>query len=176
MQQQDRWRQSWSHACGPTASDSMPITHWQVLYAVQLCPPRVVLVNVDWCWEKLVFQVAPMILMCIGQCKLLTCWRALVSRHNVNHMQHLPNGREMYGGALTTLKSYLPHLLIIVKIWLNFSCPLGGLLTGKYHYEDKDGSQPSGRFFGNDWAAAYRNRLEKLIKLIYRYIYRYIVG
>ncbi|KAG7262854.1 hypothetical protein CRUP_032938 [Coryphaenoides rupestris] len=37
----------------------------------------------------------------------------------------------------------------------------GGLLTGKYHYEDKDGSQPSGRFFGNNWAAAYRNRYWK---------------
>ncbi|KAF6738784.1 Aflatoxin B1 aldehyde reductase member 2 [Oryzias melastigma] len=35
----------------------------------------------------------------------------------------------------------------------------GGLLTGKYHYEDKDGSQPAGRFFGNSWAAAYRDRL-----------------
>lgn len=34
----------------------------------------------------------------------------------------------------------------------------GGLLTGKYHYEDKDGSQPAGRFFGNSWAAAYRDR------------------
>uniref|UniRef100_A0A8B9HIT4 Aldo-keto reductase family 7 member A2 n=1 Tax=Astyanax mexicanus TaxID=7994 RepID=A0A8B9HIT4_ASTMX len=34
----------------------------------------------------------------------------------------------------------------------------GGLLTGKYHYEDKDGSQPAGRFFGNNWAAAYRDR------------------
>ncbi|KAM8756516.1 aflatoxin B1 aldehyde reductase member 3 isoform 2-T2 [Acanthopagrus schlegelii] len=37
----------------------------------------------------------------------------------------------------------------------------GGLLTGKYHYEDKDGSQPEGRFFGNSWAAAYRNRYWK---------------
>ncbi|XP_053171197.1 aflatoxin B1 aldehyde reductase member 3 [Scomber japonicus] len=34
----------------------------------------------------------------------------------------------------------------------------GGLLTGKYHYQDKDGSQPAGRFFGNNWAAAYRDR------------------
>lgn len=34
----------------------------------------------------------------------------------------------------------------------------GGLLTGKYHYQDKDGSQPEGRFFGNSWAAAYRDR------------------
>uniref|UniRef100_A0A4W6EZP3 Aldo-keto reductase family 7, member A3 (aflatoxin aldehyde reductase) n=1 Tax=Lates calcarifer TaxID=8187 RepID=A0A4W6EZP3_LATCA len=33
----------------------------------------------------------------------------------------------------------------------------GGLLTGKYHYQDKDGSQPAGRFFGNSWAAAYRD-------------------
>ncbi|XP_029948190.1 aflatoxin B1 aldehyde reductase member 4-like [Salarias fasciatus] len=37
----------------------------------------------------------------------------------------------------------------------------GGLLTGKYHYEDKDGSQPQGRFFGNNWAAAYRDRYWK---------------
>lgn len=37
----------------------------------------------------------------------------------------------------------------------------GGLLTGKYHYEDKDGSQPEGRFFGNSWAAAYRDRYWK---------------
>lgn len=34
----------------------------------------------------------------------------------------------------------------------------GGLLTGKYLYQDKDGSQPAGRFFGNSWAAAYRDR------------------
>lgn len=34
----------------------------------------------------------------------------------------------------------------------------GGLLTGKYKYEDKDISQPTGRFFGNDWAQAYRDR------------------
>ncbi|KAL3978352.1 homeodomain interacting protein kinase [Sarotherodon galilaeus] len=37
----------------------------------------------------------------------------------------------------------------------------GGLLTGKYHYEDKDGTQPAGRFFGNSWAAAYRDRYWK---------------
>lgn len=37
----------------------------------------------------------------------------------------------------------------------------GGLLTGKYHYQDKDGSQPAGRFFGNSWAAAYRDRYWK---------------
>lgn len=38
----------------------------------------------------------------------------------------------------------------------------GGLLTGKYHYEDKDGAQPAGRFFGNNWAKAYQDRYWKL--------------
>lgn len=38
----------------------------------------------------------------------------------------------------------------------------GGLLTGKYKYEDKDSSQqPTGRFFGNNWAKAYRDRYWK---------------
>uniref|UniRef100_A0A673FVI4 Aflatoxin B1 aldehyde reductase member 4-like n=1 Tax=Sinocyclocheilus rhinocerous TaxID=307959 RepID=A0A673FVI4_9TELE len=37
----------------------------------------------------------------------------------------------------------------------------GGLLTGKYHYEDKDGAQPVGRFFGNSWAGTYRDRYWK---------------
>ncbi|XP_070314910.1 aflatoxin B1 aldehyde reductase member 2-like isoform X1 [Odocoileus virginianus] len=34
----------------------------------------------------------------------------------------------------------------------------GGLLTGRYKHEDKDGKQPEGRFFGNSWAEVYRNR------------------
>lgn len=38
------------------------------------------------------------------------------------------------------------------------SLPAGGLLTGKYKYEDKDSKQPAGRFFGNSWAETYRNR------------------
>ncbi|KAI1890505.1 hypothetical protein AGOR_G00154390 [Albula goreensis] len=37
----------------------------------------------------------------------------------------------------------------------------GGLLTGKYHYEDQDTSKPEGRFFGNSWAGAYRDRYWK---------------
>nr|XP_013801522.1 PREDICTED: aflatoxin B1 aldehyde reductase member 2 [Apteryx mantelli mantelli] len=37
----------------------------------------------------------------------------------------------------------------------------GGLLTGKYKYEDKDTNQPAGRFFGNDWAQVYRDRYWK---------------
>uniref|UniRef100_A0A3Q3WX83 NADP-dependent oxidoreductase domain-containing protein n=1 Tax=Mola mola TaxID=94237 RepID=A0A3Q3WX83_MOLML len=37
----------------------------------------------------------------------------------------------------------------------------GGLLTGKYKYEDKHSSQPAGRFFGNTWATAYQDRYWK---------------
>uniref|UniRef100_A0A8D0G6G8 Aldo-keto reductase family 7 like/pseudo n=1 Tax=Sphenodon punctatus TaxID=8508 RepID=A0A8D0G6G8_SPHPU len=37
----------------------------------------------------------------------------------------------------------------------------GGLLTGKYKYEDQDSSKPTGRFFGNDWAKTYRDRYWK---------------
>ncbi|XP_027410140.1 aflatoxin B1 aldehyde reductase member 2-like [Bos indicus x Bos taurus] len=37
----------------------------------------------------------------------------------------------------------------------------GGLLTGRYQYEGKDGKQPLGRFFGNSWAEVYRNHYWK---------------
>uniref|UniRef100_A0A8C1AWR9 NADP-dependent oxidoreductase domain-containing protein n=1 Tax=Cyprinus carpio carpio TaxID=630221 RepID=A0A8C1AWR9_CYPCA len=37
----------------------------------------------------------------------------------------------------------------------------GGLLTGIYHYEDQDGPQPAGRFFGSSWAGTYRDRYWK---------------
>ncbi|XP_072282210.1 aflatoxin B1 aldehyde reductase member 2-like [Pyxicephalus adspersus] len=37
----------------------------------------------------------------------------------------------------------------------------GGLLTGKYQYEDKDKAKDACRFFGNSWAEAYRNRYWK---------------
>ena len=40
----------------------------------------------------------------------------------------------------------------------DYSLPAGGLLTGKYKYEDKDRKQPVGRFFGTNWAEIYRNR------------------
>nr|XP_005986120.1 PREDICTED: aflatoxin B1 aldehyde reductase member 2 [Latimeria chalumnae] len=38
----------------------------------------------------------------------------------------------------------------------------GGLLTGKYKFEDVYGAQPAGRFFGNTWAETYRKRYWKL--------------
>lgn len=34
---------------------------------------------------------------------------------------------------------------------------VGGLLIGKYKYEDKDGKQFVGCFFGNSWVEIYRN-------------------
>ncbi|KAM5247229.1 aflatoxin B1 aldehyde reductase member 3-like [Ctenodactylus gundi] len=37
----------------------------------------------------------------------------------------------------------------------------GGLLTGRYKYEDKDTNQPESRFFGNMWAELYRSRYWK---------------
>ncbi|XP_073457615.1 aflatoxin B1 aldehyde reductase member 4-like [Aquarana catesbeiana] len=37
----------------------------------------------------------------------------------------------------------------------------GGLLTGKYQYEDQDKTQEASRFFGNSWAEVYRNRYWK---------------
>uniref|UniRef100_A0A2I2Z3G6 NADP-dependent oxidoreductase domain-containing protein n=1 Tax=Gorilla gorilla gorilla TaxID=9595 RepID=A0A2I2Z3G6_GORGO len=37
----------------------------------------------------------------------------------------------------------------------------GGLLTGKYKYEDKGRKQSGGHFFGNSWAETYRNRFWK---------------
>ncbi|XP_023693086.1 aflatoxin B1 aldehyde reductase member 3 [Paramormyrops kingsleyae] len=37
----------------------------------------------------------------------------------------------------------------------------GGLLTGKYNHEEKNEVQPEGRFFGNSWAKAYRDRYWK---------------
>ncbi|KAH0503260.1 Aflatoxin B1 aldehyde reductase member 3 [Microtus ochrogaster] len=55
----------------------------------------------------------------------------------------------------------------------------GGLLTGRYKYQDKDEKQPEGRFFGTQFAQLYRNQywkeehfkgialVEKALKSIY---------
>ncbi|XP_056398111.1 aflatoxin B1 aldehyde reductase member 2-like isoform X1 [Hyla sarda] len=37
----------------------------------------------------------------------------------------------------------------------------GGMLTGRYKYEDKDKEQPTSRFFGINWSEMYRNRYWK---------------
>ncbi|XP_060766457.1 aflatoxin B1 aldehyde reductase member 2-like isoform X2 [Neoarius graeffei] len=49
----------------------------------------------------------------------------------------------------------------------------GGLLTGKYQYEDKDGAQPSGRFFGDARAAVYRDSWNTCTSLYNRVLQRH---
>ncbi|XP_072465208.1 aflatoxin B1 aldehyde reductase member 2-like [Notamacropus eugenii] len=39
----------------------------------------------------------------------------------------------------------------------------GGLLTGKYKYEDKDKKQPMGRFFGRNFSEIYQKRYWKVV-------------
>lgn len=58
-------------------------------------------------------------------------------------------------------KELLPCLRYYGMKFYAYNPLAGGLLTGKYHFEDKDASQPEGRFFGNSWAAAYRDRYWK---------------
>ncbi|XP_004592478.2 aflatoxin B1 aldehyde reductase member 2-like [Ochotona princeps] len=38
-----------------------------------------------------------------------------------------------------------------------YSPLVGGLLTGKYQYEDKEEKKPKGRYFGNPWAEYFRS-------------------
>ncbi|KAM6434951.1 aflatoxin B1 aldehyde reductase member 2-like [Liasis olivaceus] len=59
-------------------------------------------------------------------------------------------------------KELLPCLRHFGMSFYAYNPLAGGLLTGKYKYEDKDLSQPpAGRFFGNDWAKIYRDRYWK---------------
>lgn len=68
----------------------------------------------------------------------------------------------MYNATTRQVESELfPCLRYFGMKFYAYNPLAGGLLTGKYHYEDKDGSQPEGRFFGNSWAAAYRDRYWK---------------
>ncbi|KAL7843261.1 hypothetical protein AOLI_G00247730 [Acnodon oligacanthus] len=68
----------------------------------------------------------------------------------------------MYNGTTRQVETELIPCLRHFGIRFYAYNPLaGGLLTGKYHYEDEDKNQPAGRFFGNKWAAAYRDRYWK---------------
>ncbi|XP_006642010.3 aflatoxin B1 aldehyde reductase member 3 [Lepisosteus oculatus] len=58
-------------------------------------------------------------------------------------------------------KELLPCLRYFGMRFYAYNPLAGGLLTGKYKFEDKDSSQPTGRFFGNSWAEAYRARYWK---------------
>ncbi|KAJ8260016.1 hypothetical protein GJAV_G00176140 [Gymnothorax javanicus] len=57
-------------------------------------------------------------------------------------------------------KELLPCLRYFGIRFYAYNPLAGGLLTGKYQYQDLD-SQPEGRFFGNSWAQAYRDRYWK---------------
>ncbi|XP_066518281.1 aflatoxin B1 aldehyde reductase member 4-like [Hoplias malabaricus] len=68
----------------------------------------------------------------------------------------------MYNATTRQVETELIPCLRYLGIRFYAYNPLaGGLLTGKYHYKDKDGTQPVGRFFGHSWAAAYRDRFWK---------------
>ncbi|XP_061640008.1 aflatoxin B1 aldehyde reductase member 3 [Phyllopteryx taeniolatus] len=68
----------------------------------------------------------------------------------------------MYNAITRQVETELLPCLRYFGMKFNAYNPLaGGLLTGKYHYEDKDTSQPAGRFFGDNWAAVYRDRYWK---------------
>ncbi|XP_069466494.1 aflatoxin B1 aldehyde reductase member 4-like [Ambystoma mexicanum] len=68
----------------------------------------------------------------------------------------------MYNSTTRQVETELLPCLRYLGIRFYAYNPLaGGLLTGKYRYEDKEKSQPTGRFFGNTWAEVYRNRYWK---------------
>ncbi|KAM4582432.1 aflatoxin B1 aldehyde reductase member 3 [Fundulus diaphanus] len=85
---------------------------------------------------------------------------ACICRHNNWIFPTVYQG--MYNATTRQVETELLPCLRYYRMRFYAYNPLaGGLLTGKYHYEDKDGSQPAGRFFGNNWAAAYRDRYWK---------------
>ncbi|XP_075047265.1 aflatoxin B1 aldehyde reductase member 2-like [Mixophyes fleayi] len=68
----------------------------------------------------------------------------------------------MYNATTRQVESELLPCLRQLGIRFYAYNPLaGGLLTGKYRYEDKDKEQATSRFFGNTWAETYRNRYWK---------------
>ncbi|CAG07046.1 unnamed protein product [Tetraodon nigroviridis] len=83
-----------------------------------------------------------------------------ISRHNSWIVPTVYQG--MYNATTRQVETELFPCLRSYGIKFYAYNPLaGGLLTGKYHYEDKDSSQPAGRFFGNSWAKAYQDRYWK---------------
>ncbi|NP_001133222.1 aflatoxin B1 aldehyde reductase member 3 [Salmo salar] len=83
-----------------------------------------------------------------------------ICRHNNWILPTVYQG--MYNATTRQVETELLPCLRYYSIRFYAYNPLaGGLLTGKYHYQDKEGSQPSGRFFGNNWAGAYRDRYWK---------------
>ncbi|KAG2458902.1 ARK72 reductase, partial [Polypterus senegalus] len=68
----------------------------------------------------------------------------------------------MYNATTRQVETELLPCLRYFKMSFYAYNPLaGGMLTGKYKFEDKDELQPVGRFFGNDWASVYHSRYWK---------------
>ncbi|XP_044130947.1 aflatoxin B1 aldehyde reductase member 4-like [Bufo gargarizans] len=68
----------------------------------------------------------------------------------------------MYNGMTRQVETELLPCLRQLGIRFYAYNPLaGGLLTGRYKYEDKDGEQAPSRFFGTAWAELYRTRYWK---------------
>ncbi|XP_033994831.1 aflatoxin B1 aldehyde reductase member 2-like isoform X2 [Trematomus bernacchii] len=85
---------------------------------------------------------------------------ASICRHNNWIVPTVYQG--MYNATTRQVETeLLPCLRYFGMRFYAYNPLAGGLLTGKYHYQDKEGSQPEGRFFGNNWAAAYRDRYWK---------------
>lgn len=85
---------------------------------------------------------------------------ASICRHNNWIVPTVYQG--MYNATTRQVETeLLPCLRYFGMRFYAYNPLAGGLLTGKYHYQDKEGSQPEGRFFGNKWAAAYRDRYWK---------------
>ncbi|XP_028731105.1 aflatoxin B1 aldehyde reductase member 3 [Peromyscus leucopus] len=58
-------------------------------------------------------------------------------------------------------KELLPCLRHFGLRFYAFNPLAGGLLTGRYKYQDKEGQQPESRFFGNQFSQMYMNRYWK---------------
>uniref|UniRef100_A0A8C0X1M7 NADP-dependent oxidoreductase domain-containing protein n=1 Tax=Castor canadensis TaxID=51338 RepID=A0A8C0X1M7_CASCN len=68
----------------------------------------------------------------------------------------------MYNGISRKVETELfPCLRHFGLRFYAFNPLAGGLLTGRYKYEDKEGKQPAGRFFGSKVAELYQNRYWK---------------
>ncbi|KAM4805585.1 aflatoxin B1 aldehyde reductase member 3 isoform 2-T2 [Urocitellus parryii] len=78
------------------------------------------------------------------------------------HACHQLHQEGMYNATTRQVETELfPCLRQFGLRFYAFNPLAGGLLTGKYKYEDKDGKQPLGRFFGHTWAEIYRDRFWK---------------
>ncbi|XP_039612067.1 aflatoxin B1 aldehyde reductase member 3 [Polypterus senegalus] len=83
-----------------------------------------------------------------------------ICKHNGWVLPTLYQG--MYNATTRQVETELLPCLRYFKMSFYAYNPLaGGMLTGKYKFEDKDELQPVGRFFGNDWASVYHSRYWK---------------